>query len=69
VVDVPPAAAERIRGRARRLFVRQTRLAGRPWAARLDRAWNDLVEPAAVTALGAAQLVWVLETVRRLVAG
>jgi hypothetical protein len=66
VVDVAPAAARRIHARARRMFVRQARLAGRPARAWLDRAWNDRLEPALVTALGAAQLVWVLETVRRL---
>ena len=66
-VDVSPASARRIHARARNLFLRQARLARRPWLARLDRSWNAVVEPIAVTALGAAQVVWALETVRRLV--
>ena len=61
--DVGDAVSARIRRRAHVALARSARLAGRPWLARADRAWNQAVEPALVGAAALVYLAWAIARV------
>ena len=61
--DLDPAAAERTRLAARRVFDAEVALRDRPVARVFDRVWVRRLEPALLAGSSAYYLVWALLTV------